>query len=274
MIMATICFAQIAAAQDKIYLTDGKLIEAKVKEIGPKNVVYKRWDNQDGADYILARREVIRIVYQNGTEEKINRSFSGPGRPPMADRDESVRSGNKKGDMGEYGKNIIAIAPIQMTNESVSGIGIHYERIMDKDGMFSIYLPVAISFYDEEAGVNLKESRTFVNAYPGLKIYPGGSGRRVSYSVGASFGFGFGNKFKEVRVQDPITGSYTLTYKDASLFKTGFMVNNGLNIQPTKHFYVGLEFGIGILYYNNEKTDYTVGEEPFVQFNFKMGYRF
>ena len=52
------------------------------------------------------------------------------------------------------------------------------------------------------------------------------------------------------------------------------MVNNGINIQPTKSFYVGLELGVGIMYYNNEETDYIVGDEGIVQFNFKMGYRF
>ena len=276
LVMAAMCCAQAVAAQDKIYLTDGTTIEARVKEIGPKNIVYRRWDNQEGADYILIRREVEKIVYQNGTEERMNRSFSGPGRPGMRKRDEPATTDTRKKDTrygGEYGKNILSIAPIQMTNESVSGIGVHYERLIDKAGMFAVYIPVAVSFFDEERGTS-KASRTFINTYPGVKIYPGGSGKRASYSVGASFGFGFGSKFKETRVQDPNTGAYTYTYQDASVFKTGFLVNNGLNIQPTRNFYVGLEFGIGILYYNNEKTDYNVGEDPFVQFNFKMGYRF
>jgi len=47
-------------------------------------------------------------------------------------REEPGTAGSKKGDMEDYGKNILSIAPIQMTNESVAGIGIHYERLVDK----------------------------------------------------------------------------------------------------------------------------------------------
>jgi hypothetical protein len=73
---------------------------------------------------------------------------------------------------------------------------------------------------------------------------------------------------------NPGTGAIIETYNDESVFKAGFLINNGLNIQPTKALYIGLELGFGIYYFNNESDDFSAGDEPMVQFNFKMGYRF
>src|SRR5690606_37438201 len=104
-----------------------------------------------------------------------------------------------------------AIAPIHMTNESPTGVGIQYERILDKGGLFSFYLPIGLAFYDDEVGPITTvphpiAARTFTYLYPGAKFYPGGSGRRVSYSVGPSFAIGFGDKYKLTRTVDPGTG--------------------------------------------------------------------
>jgi len=271
-----------ASAQDKIYLDDGSIIDAKVKEINNRSIVYRRWDNQDGADYILTRKEVSRIVYQNGTEEKLvdrserpnpfNRDRSMPVRDPRPNNGQRERS---RGMEPGYGKNILAIAPMQMTNESVAGVGVHYERFLDKAGIFSLYLPIAISFYDDEISpTGGQQSRTYTTLYPGAKIYPGGSDRRVSYSVGPSFGLGFGTQYDLVSRVDPGTGMTISRYEDVNTFKAGFLVNNGLNIQPTKQLYIGLEFGFGILYYSNRPSRSLDYDEPMVQFNFKMGYRF
>ncbi len=274
-----ICCALTAGAQDIIHLDDGSEIEAKVKEINQKNIVYRRWDNQNGADYILNRDDVRRIVYENGAEEEL--SGRGSGRPsPFRDRGPVTRSREARSSRGGamdpgYGKNILAIAPIQMTNESVAGLGLSYERFIDKGGIFAIYLPVAIAFYQDEVGFQggPGKDRVYTYLYPGAKFYPGGSDRRVSYSVGPSFAFGFGTKQELMNYYPPGGGVYA-NYEDVSSFKAGFMVNNGLNIQPTKSLYIGLELGLGILYYSNRRARGLDYDEPLVQFGFKMGYRF
>jgi hypothetical protein len=266
-----------AAAQDKIYLVDGTILQAKVKEINPRNVVYTRWENKDGAEYVVNRREVARIVFENGTEEVFSRMRS-PFRQP---REASTETGNEhRTKMADMGRNILAIAPLQMSNESAAGVGLHYERTLDKNGIFSLYLPIALAFFDDQpssytSSVALpeKKSRVFTYVYPGLKIYPAGQGHRLSYSVGPSFGLGFGSKYNLTRTMDT-SGSVIQEYKDERIFKAGFIINNGLNIQPTKSFYLGLELGIGVFYSNNESNDLYATQEPMVQFNFKMGYRF
>lgn len=273
-----------AKAQDKIILLDGSSVQAKVREVSPRQVIYRRWDNQDGPEYVVNRRDVDRIVYQNGTEEVITRSrFSRePRRPAVPHASEGDnREVLQRTSVSGYGKNILSIAPIQMTNESAAGLGIHYERMLDKNNIIALYIPVALSFFEDEVSNNgwssmyyPKKSRTMAYIYPGAKFYPAGSAHRVSYSVGPSFGLGFGTKYKEKRTIDPGTGSVIYTYDEGSVFKAGFLVTNGLNIQPTKALYVGLELGVGIFYYNNETSDFAAGDAPMVQFNFKMGYRF
>jgi len=291
-IPAVLCLlsAFAASAQDRIYLKNGSIIQAKVKEISAKNITYKQWDNQDGADYVLNRREVDHIIYQNGREEKFSgrtehhededaRNDESEDRKP-AER-ETLNKHGKTAKNSKYGKNILAFAPMQMTDQSVAGVGVHYERFLDDKGVFSFYLPIAVSFFDDNvnsyvSGVSITKnaSRIFTYAYPGVKIYPAGSHRRVTYSIGPSLGFGFGTLYKPSNSYDTSSGITTTTYKEGSVFKMGFMLNNGLNIQATPKFYLGLEFGMGIFYYDNADPNYTIGNSPMVQFNFKMGYRF
>jgi hypothetical protein len=268
-----------AAAQDKIYLVDGSIIQAKVKEINPRNIIYTRWENKDGAEYVISRREVAKIVFENGTEETISRIRIPFREPRVREATNDTRTGQPT-KMADLGKNILAIAPLQMSNESPAGLGVHYERVLDKNGIFNLYLPIGFTFFDDQPSSYTssmappeKKSRVFTYLYPGLKIYPAGQGHRLSYSVGPSFGLGFGTKYNLTRGRDSL-GSVIQEYKEENVFKAGFMINNGLNLQPTKSFYLGLELGLGVYYSNNESKELYTRDEPMVQFNFKMGYRF
>lgn len=255
-------------AQDKIFLRDGSTIEGSVKQIGAYSVTYRRDDAPQGPDYVLNSKEVSRIVYEDGREEN----------------SEVLRVTKRHRADGTYGKNIISFAPIQMTNLSPVGIGIQYERFLDQKGMFSLYLPLAISFYEEYSnyyyGYNRQKDRAYTYLYPGLKIYPGGSSRKVSYSIGASLALGFGRKtvnydyYYYPYYSSYMYPSYPYATGEEDVFQAGFLVNNGLNIQATKAFYLGIEVGIGVMYYTNSSNSYDYSDEPMVQGQFKMGYRF
>lgn len=177
----------------------------------------------------------------------------------------------------DYGKNILSLAPIQMTDFSPAGIGISYERVLDKDYRFAFYLPVAFSFkrdrqYNPNTGLDEKHNNNMVYFYPGLKITPFGSNRVFSYSVGPSLAIGFGKDAYYDYVYNPNTGNYYTTFREENITRFGFLINNGLNVQVTPHFYMGTELGIGIRYYDS--SDYYDDFQPMVQFNFKLGYRF
>ena len=60
------------AAQDMIVLRDGNMIEAKVTEISPTEIRYKRLDNLEGPTIVVPADNVLSIRYENGTYEIIN----------------------------------------------------------------------------------------------------------------------------------------------------------------------------------------------------------
>jgi TM2 domain-containing membrane protein YozV len=61
--------ASTAPAQDVIVMLNGNEIEAKVLEISPDEVKYKRASNESGPTYRLPTYEINIIVYENGDEE-------------------------------------------------------------------------------------------------------------------------------------------------------------------------------------------------------------
>ena len=57
-----------AAAQDMIIKRDASRIEARVTEISPAEVRYKRFSNPDGPTYVLPVSEIAAIRYANGED--------------------------------------------------------------------------------------------------------------------------------------------------------------------------------------------------------------
>jgi len=59
-------------AQDMIILKDGNVIEAKVVEISPTEIRYRRLTNLDGPIIVIPADSVLSIRYENGTTDIIN----------------------------------------------------------------------------------------------------------------------------------------------------------------------------------------------------------
>jgi len=260
-------------AQDKIYKTDGDVISAKIKSIGTKTVTYTRFDNQSGPEYTIVKNQVTKITYQNGSEDVFDdvrpaRPHRHLRRPSAKDADEATT-----GPKINYKPNLISLAPIQFSENGL-GAGLSYERAIDKAGIIAFYLPVLATFdlnttYTDNTGMvhNGNQDAMFY-AMPGVKIYPTGSFGVVKYAVGPSLVIASGQK-----------SSYSTDYYGNSYYTTqdhtmlGMEVNNSLNINPSPHIYLGLEFGFGFTYLNrvgglNQDT------QGLVQGSFKIGYRF
>lgn len=60
-------------AQDTIVQTDGQKVIAKVLEITPDLIKYKKFDNPDGPIFSIQKSKVYMIVYQNGTQDIITK---------------------------------------------------------------------------------------------------------------------------------------------------------------------------------------------------------
>mgnify|MGYP000329843480 FL=1 len=59
-------------AQDKITLLNGTEIIAKLNEISDTEVKYKLFDNQNGPDRVLLKKDIFSIKYENGKIEVYN----------------------------------------------------------------------------------------------------------------------------------------------------------------------------------------------------------
>ncbi|WP_342088972.1 hypothetical protein [Dyadobacter sp. OTU695] len=58
-----------AVSQDVLNKKNGETINAKVLEVNPDNVKYKKTDNQDGPTYTIDKKELAGITYANGEED-------------------------------------------------------------------------------------------------------------------------------------------------------------------------------------------------------------
>ena len=61
-----------AAAQDVIVKTDGSTVLCRVVEVTASEVIYKRWNNLDGANYVMEKKNVSNINYEDGRQDQVN----------------------------------------------------------------------------------------------------------------------------------------------------------------------------------------------------------
>ena len=169
-----------------------------------------------------------------------------------------------------YGPNIIRFTPVTVFDNSV-GVGISYERILDKDGKIGIHIPVYAglntnnSYYNGWGGYDTYANYSlFLN--PGVKFYPAGQ-RKVTYALGASL-------FTMLGDNDYYDGNI---YEKESYLKAGIMINNSVHFNITPKFNLGLELGVGPSYinqYHRANVTYNDGIGVSAQFGFHMGFRF
>lgn len=170
----------------------------------------------------------------------------------------------------DLGHNIISFTPMGFyANTSPYNstfnpyIGIQYERIFNS-GLLSVAMPINFSI-DNLRGVF---------ASPTIKLYPKKQGI-AKYAIGPQFIINyFEDEFE----------SYNPTFGYFNQIETrrqfGFGINNSLNFTISKHFYIGMDATVGILYYDsfvNGRNDYYKDNyydiTPFGNLNqfFKMG---
>ena len=257
-------------AQDKIYKRDGDVVDAKIKSVGTKTVTYLRFDNQSGPEYTIVKNEVEKIAYQNGNIDV----FDDIRRPPHHHMKTSAEG--QPTDKINYKNNVLALAPLQFTENGL-GAGLSYERVIDKSGIISFYLPAMLTLNLSNGTYYNNNTATYVNghqdmmiyAMPGIKIYPTGCYGVVRYAIGPSLAIATGEKSSQV-----YTG-----YGGASSYETqphimvGMVINNSININPTPRIYLGLEFGFGFTYLN-QVNGLNQNTNGLVQGSFKIGYRF
>ncbi len=273
-----------ASAQDKIYKNNGDIIQAKVKKITPRTISYKRQDNPDGPDYTIGRKEVSMIEYENGVKESMKKG------PLPGGRHIPGRKGEPKPPVSkaDYGMNIITFSPICF-NEAGVGLGLAYERMLDKKGMFTFFLPVSFHLGGFQKSYNDAEPVAFLDGYgkdirvlnfnAGVKFYPTGSRGKVKYALGVLLNYQNGYEMEGGRGSVPPRSSTIPPSDKVAMQRAGVLINNSLNVSLSKHFYLGLDVGYGITYLNREELPFSNtltdrGADAITQFNLRLGYRF
>ncbi len=70
--------SHISFTQDKIFRKNGKIVEAKIVEIGSDEIKYKEFNNPDGPIYVLETDRISKIVYADGRTEKFIINIKDP----------------------------------------------------------------------------------------------------------------------------------------------------------------------------------------------------
>lgn len=262
LVLSLICILLLGTsyAQDKLYKKNGDMIQVKVIEIETRTISYKKTDNPDGPSYTINKDDVAKIAYSNGTEDIFSNGRIEPSKPKQSKN---------------YGNNILSVMPMQITSNI--GVGVAYERVLDKNAVLSFYMPVTVAFpviNDINTGNTAPPGGgpTFF-IMPGLKFYPTGGKGVVRYAVGPNLTYITGQKHVNDFIYDEfgnITGQDIGWRKRTAL---GIMITNGLNINPSEHIHMGLELGLGFTYFNTT-NGVNSGTIPLAQFGFKIGYRF
>lgn len=77
-VILVLCSFAYASAQDKIYMTSGKIIECKVTEVGTEEVKYKVSTEADAAVYAVKKIDVLKIEFADGRVEKFQDELEDP----------------------------------------------------------------------------------------------------------------------------------------------------------------------------------------------------
>lgn len=62
-------------AQDVIVKKNGSTVVCRVVEVNTSEVVYKKWNDLNGANFILNRTDVASINYENGKKEELSTTY-------------------------------------------------------------------------------------------------------------------------------------------------------------------------------------------------------
>ena len=80
LLSTAVLFILLTYSQDKIYRNNGKVVEAKIIEIGSDEIKYREFQNPDGPIYILETDKIKKIVFANGVTQKFAADYKDPER--------------------------------------------------------------------------------------------------------------------------------------------------------------------------------------------------
>jgi len=223
-------------AQDTLYRKDGAKQIAKILEVNETQVKYKPGSNLNGPTYVINKDDVIKIVYETGGVDVFPKKITDDLIPK---RKEDPRS-------NDFGKNFISV---NVPDIWFGSLTLNYEHTF-KSGDFSFKCPLSLGLVS--MGLANAPTRYYDNRgyYDRDKIfstgldfyyYPIGQGKaRVFF--GPSVEYGQFNYWTYLYNPNPPYNSYT--QKERATYHA-ILMQNGLLLQPSKHFNISINAGIG-----------------------------
>lgn len=72
MISSAFLISPVAEAQDTIVKTTGDHIVAKITEVGTNAITYKKWENQEGPNFVDFKTDILYVRFSNGQKQVFN----------------------------------------------------------------------------------------------------------------------------------------------------------------------------------------------------------
>ncbi len=236
-------YSQVSFSQDVLYLRDNTTINAKVKEIAEEAVIYI----QAGQDYSIERKEVVLIIYEDGTHTVVKNKSQ----VVLLEVNE------------DFGRHLVSWQVGDLWQFNISGA---YEYFFTS-GIMSLRIPVSadIDAYSKRA-IGKNEVRRIM--YTGLdcNFYPFRQ-RAISPYVGPGVRY---SKLRNFIGYEYIkTANYPKWLRSTEI---GLYANGGLLFQlsPQLGVNLGLGFGVNSTWYEDGTEEYYFD----VLRHFSIGYRF
>lgn len=219
-------------AQDVIVRTDESKLDAKIIEITPSTIKYKKYNSADDREYKVSKNDVLEVRYENGEVEKFG--------------EQKYTSSDYRTDFGRHFISYNALATL------FSNLSVSYEYFFST-GHFSVKAPISIGFgrIDPEAEVGSSIFEIGLNKRFSIGVdfnfYPSGQGR-FRYFLGTGMEYG---QFNYYRIYNTYNSNpFPVYYTQEKTERVGDYIaipfKNGLLIQPTKNFNIQLTTGIGL----------------------------
>ena len=139
-----------------------------------------------------------------------------------------------------YGRNIISFMPVYAITNNNIGIGGSYE-ILAND-YIGIRIPVM-------AAINTNYLNTGIE----LKLYPARNNGPAKYAIAPMITYGTGSVVYNDYYWDPLTNQYIYSNKKQDRTHFGFLLNQTFNFTIMQNFFIGMDGGLGINYYDNSR---------------------
>lgn len=257
-----------ARAQDIVYTISGNKIQANVTEVNTTDVKYKDFSNPEGPTYVISKREVVLVLYRDGSTQIVN--DNPPPLSPKTTEDKASRLPEKKPlNLYYLSKNLLSINALALMNGDVTLL---YDREL-LDSRLCLTFLGGYNFNPNTGPLNAVvrsswlQSKKNYDAGLGISFMPRNT-RRAQYFVGL-----LGKYMSFDFVDNEIVNNQSvLTKKTGS--QLSVMINNGWVFRITPSLNMKFFAAIGMPTYSHTLTDESLQMIPKAYFGYCFGYRF